>query len=476
MLVRISKDTFIRNYNNNGYIVNQLTNKDIIFNETGIDFLTELTRIPQEIKDIVNRLLHKFGDVDYETLFEDYFDFLKLLEDEGFVLLGNSPDELDKNEPFFSYKNSIIKTDSTNSCKINEPDYANTETYIYHNLSKEYHLKSVALEITRCCNENCLHCYIPERQRKEGTFLSYDEAVNYMDQAANMGVLALSITGGEPFLNKDINKILLYARKRDFQISILSNLTQLKDSNISILKTINPTLIQASLYSMNPDVHDKITQVTGSQVKTLNAVKKLIENDIPVQISTPVMKYNFADYKEVLMWAKKNRIRANTDINIMGQTDLNTENLIHSPDAKQVKYLLKSLLYEDDAWKQQIIDGYGKGIESDQYSDGLACGIGIDSIYISSEGKLYPCASWQDYVLGDLKNDSLKHLWQTNENIQNLRNIKIKDFKEFVEHENKEFMSVCMARNANANNGNYMKIPKTVFEHAEITRTLADEF
>ena len=38
MLVKQSKNTFIRFFDNKGYITNQMTRKDRLYNETGADF------------------------------------------------------------------------------------------------------------------------------------------------------------------------------------------------------------------------------------------------------------------------------------------------------------------------------------------------------------------------------------------------------------------------------------------------------
>ena len=56
MLVRQSKNTFIRSYFGKGYISNQLTRFDRIYNETGADFLSEISRTPQNVDSILDRL------------------------------------------------------------------------------------------------------------------------------------------------------------------------------------------------------------------------------------------------------------------------------------------------------------------------------------------------------------------------------------------------------------------------------------
>jgi len=50
--------------------------------------------------------------------------------------------------------------------------------------------------------------------------------------------------------------------------------------------------VQVSLYSMNAETHDSITKLPGSFVKTKVAILKLIEHDIPLQISRTMARYD----------------------------------------------------------------------------------------------------------------------------------------------------------------------------------------
>ncbi|MDR2314448.1 MAG: hypothetical protein LBE02_07925 [Spirochaetaceae bacterium] len=85
--------------------------------------------------------------------------------------------------------------------------------------------------------------------------------------------------------------------------------------------------VQASLYSMEPEIHDSIANLPGSFIKTRNAIQKLIKNDIPVQISCPVMKQNKNCSVDVLNWGQAHKIRTVTDYIMMARYDHTTGNL-----------------------------------------------------------------------------------------------------------------------------------------------------
>ncbi len=108
--IRQTKDTFIRCYETIGYITNQLTKHDRNYNETGADFLEKINRDPKDIDIIVRELLPLYEDISFEELKTDFVEFVEDLENNGFVITGNTPEEITAKEPSFSYKLENPKT------------------------------------------------------------------------------------------------------------------------------------------------------------------------------------------------------------------------------------------------------------------------------------------------------------------------------------------------------------------------------
>ncbi len=61
MLIRQSKNSFIRCTERYGYITNQLTRYDRSYDKYGAEFLKQITRNPQKIDDIIDRLCNIYG-------------------------------------------------------------------------------------------------------------------------------------------------------------------------------------------------------------------------------------------------------------------------------------------------------------------------------------------------------------------------------------------------------------------------------
>lgn len=481
MLVRQSKNTFIRCTDNYGYITNQLTYHDRSYDDIGADFLKEINRKPQNVDDIVERLYKNYFDVDIVTLKADFIDFIIDLVDSKFLVVGDSEEEIDKKDIDFSYKLENPKTlaydftQNTNQ-EINE----NTQDFMLEEVQKEPRLIGLQFELTSKCNERCIHCYIPNNKKDSGKSMPLNKVLSIIDEFSMMGGLHITLSGGEVLLHKDFMKILQYCRNKDMKISILSNLIALEDNMIPKIKEANISLIQVSLYSMNPDVHDKITTVKGSYIKTISAIEKLVSADIPLQISCPIMKENFRDYKDVLKFAKSLRIKAQSDFIMMAQSDLNKENLNNRISIQETEYLLRDIMEFNSHYKDEILNQkpVSESIEFDfeRFSKQPVCGVGQNDCCITENGDIYPCAGWQAYVLGNIYEKPLKDIWENSEKIKILRKVTQASFPQCLKCEARDFCAMCLVRNFNENDGDMFKINEHFCKVAFLNKKIVEEY
>ncbi len=89
----------------------------------------------------------------------------------------------------------------------------------------------------------------------------------------------------------------------------------------------------------------------------------------------------------------------------------------------------------------------------------FVCSVCNSSICITENGNVYPCAGWQDYIVGNIKENSLRDIWLNSERVKYLRSLRHKDFPKCIECEDKEYCNMCMVRNANeSSTGNLFEI------------------
>ena len=304
MYIRQSKNSFIRTTKLYGYITNQLTRHDRCYDEFGADILREITRFPRDIDEIVRHLLTIYEGVDFDTLKKDVLEFTGSLARDKFIVIGETPEEIESIDESFTYAIDNPKTLAESYYQVTDEKVSeNTQDFFLEEVQGRPLISSLQFELSSRCNERCIHCYIPNDKKNHGFDMPTAKVKSILDEFAAMGGIHVTLSGGEAFLHKDIIEIASYCRMKDLKISILSNLISLKDEHIAELKKLNISLLQVSLYSMDSDIHDMITTINGSFEKTKVAIEKLVAADIPVQISCPVMKANFRGYGKVLEYA-----------------------------------------------------------------------------------------------------------------------------------------------------------------------------
>ncbi|NCQ36134.1 radical SAM protein, partial [bacterium] len=148
------------------------------------------------------------------------------------------------------------------------------------------------IEVADRCNEVCVHCYQVQGQKGE---MSTEELYSVMDQLAEMGILFLTISGGEATLRSDFLELVEYARKLRFAVKIYTNGLRVDDAMADRLAELAVQEVQISLYSPRPEVHDWVTRVPGSHQRSLAAARRLIARGVRVVLKSPVMSFNADD-------------------------------------------------------------------------------------------------------------------------------------------------------------------------------------
>ena len=480
MLVRQAKNTFIRFFEDKGYITNQMTKHDRLYNETGADFLKEISREPKDIEQILHTLEDLYGDsVSESKLRNDFLKFVTDLEVHLFLVTGETAVECDAKDIDFSYTLGNMKNIVTDFTQETDEDVPETTQEFMLTIDKEKpHLKSLQFELTSRCNERCIHCYIPNAKKNDGKDMTFEQVCNIIDQFAEMGGLHITLSGGEVFLHKDIIRILQYCREKDMEICILSNLIALKDVQIPFIKAANVSYIQASLYSMDPDIHDKITTIKGSQVKTKVAIEKLVAADIPVQIACPLMKTNKDSYKDILLYAQSLKIKAFSDYIMMAEADFCTDNLDNRLSIQETEKVIRTIIEFDldySRWVKKQRPNL-ENLDIEKYAKQPLCGVGINSLCIAENGDVYPCPGWQSLVVGNVNKQTLKSIWEDSELFSQIRKITHGDFPQCLKCEARNYCSMCLERNYNENNGDMFKVNKHFCEVAFLTKKLHEEY
>ena len=99
--------------------------------------------------------------------------------------------------------------------------------------------KVVIMELTYNCNHRCIFCSCPWENKNtynKYSELSTEEIFSNINVLKKYGVQHITLSGGEPFLRKDLEDIIKYINSQKLSASIITNGLLLNDTKLKMLK------------------------------------------------------------------------------------------------------------------------------------------------------------------------------------------------------------------------------------------------
>jgi radical SAM protein with 4Fe4S-binding SPASM domain len=249
----------------------------------------------------------------------------------------------------------------------------------------------------------------------------------------------IALTGGEPFLKKELFPLLKYLEKSDHvsRVGILSNGTLLDNHIVSKLQTFSKLYyVQISLDGASPKTHDAI-RGDGSFEKAIHGIRLLKRNKIKVRVMFTLHKKNMKEVPALIDLALREGVDALTVERFVptGSGEKMRELLLSSEEIRDIFQYISDradLEYEKGSpltilkfrtlWVN--LDPSRSKINANtpiQKELGAMCSSGIDSLTILPDATVLPCRRL-NIPIGNLKNDSLFKIWYTSDVLWNIRN------------------------------------------------------
>ena len=179
---------------------------------------------------------------------------------------------------------------------------------------------------TDYCNARCSHCFYWKNLNKKQDEMNLDQIKN-MIKSLRTQLSLLTITGGEPFIRKDLYEICdaFYKINKTKRINIVTNgllNTKILDT-VNKLLTENPEKRLTIVVSLDglEETHTKIRRVPGIWEKDINLIKELKKiseekQNLSVFVNLTMTKTNIKEVKPLADFVK-NELNVNFKVNVL---------------------------------------------------------------------------------------------------------------------------------------------------------------
>lgn len=288
-------------------------------------------------------------------------------------------------------------------------------------------LRELWLQINNACNLTCTHCLVGSGPGGLPG-LSGDELQATIDAAAALGIERVYITGGEPFLRRDIFELAKHVTEtHGCELIVLSNATLFAGRIRQQLETLSREKVkfQVSIDGARPETNDPI-RGAGTFVKALDGARVLADLGFDVSLTTVTTEENLDELPEIpaivkrvgaksqhLMWSHRRGRAIESGNGFFPENAALLAAVLRAADAAAAEGVTLDNL---EAVRRRV-----NGVPGVKYDLGNA---GWDSLCVYADGTVYPSAALaneQALVCGDVTKQALAHVIESSEILGTLR-------------------------------------------------------
>jgi len=239
--------------------------------------------------------------------------------------------------------------------------------------------------------------------------------VGLLEDLAGAGSFFVSFTGGEVALRRDLFVLIARARRLHFLVRLLSTGTRWTPSEWDKLAELGVDEVRMSLYSHTAELHDRITGIEGSHMRTLATARGLRARGVGVTIGCPILRTNVAAVIPLVDWCRDEGLPLSLDANVTW-TDRSDPSpaLLRASQAELAPLMARQDIRETILGTPKPSDSWS-GTES-------TCSAGHESAFIQCTGNVYPCSNWPA-AAGNILRTPFLDIWRSSEGFVAARSI-----------------------------------------------------
>jgi SynChlorMet cassette radical SAM/SPASM protein ScmE len=315
--------------------------------------------------------------------------------------------------------------------------------------------RSLDLEITARCNLRCRYCYFFNNPEVDYQDLPTEEWLRFFDELGGLGVMDLTLSGGEAILRPDIRLLISAIVKNRMRFQILSNGALLEDDLAAYLaQTGRCNFVQISLDGSSPEIHDSC-RGHGSFDGAVRGIRTLQRHGVKVTVRVTIHRRNVDDLENIarfLLEELELPAFGTNSAGYLGSCRLNAEDILLTTAERQ--RAMETLLHLEAGYPGRIQAAAGplaegkiwramenaRALNAPAFDHGgrlTGCGCPFHKLAVRADGAIVPCSMLAHLVLGRINEDRLQDVWLNSAVLRELRERRAVSLDSF------EFCSGC---------------------------------
>lgn len=167
-----------------------------------------------------------------------------------------------------------------------------------------YRPYTLIAEVTYRCPLRCPYCSNPLDLARHGDELDTGAWLRVLEEAEALGVVQVNVTGGEPLLRDDLERLIERARALDLYTNLITSGVPLTFERLSTLRALGLDSVQLSIQSTRPSESDRIAGAASfhRKLEVMRWVKAL---ELPLTMNVVLHRDNIAETEDLILLAER---------------------------------------------------------------------------------------------------------------------------------------------------------------------------
>jgi pyrroloquinoline quinone biosynthesis protein E len=171
-------------------------------------------------------------------------------------------------------------------------------------MNSDYRPYTLVAELTYRCPLRCVYCSNPVDYGRHDRELDTATWLRTLEEAEELGVVQLNLTGGEPLVRDDLERLVEKARQLDLYTNLITSGIPLTQARLARLRELGLDNVQLSIQDVKPAESDRIAGLRSFERK-LEVARWVKGLGFPLTINTVLHRDNLDRVADVIALAEE---------------------------------------------------------------------------------------------------------------------------------------------------------------------------